>query len=197
MIKFYCLTLQTNKLLIVNQMSAIEESPIIQRLRQYMQEKGLSTTQFADKAGIPRPTFSQLMCGRNKTINNQMLAKIDEGFPDLDIVWLLFGRGDMRQLSNFETSEAQNSVYKHDKEPQDVEKHLFNSAIDTRETSRDSNISNDNSKGLFDLPFNSDGFVAVPGALKNDKDSNREKKRIKSIIVFYTDNSFQAFEPES
>ena len=73
-----------------------QDNPIIYRLKQFLASTGLSSTHFADKAGIPRPTLSQLLHGRNKSINNQILSKLDESFPELNTLWLLFGRGGRR-----------------------------------------------------------------------------------------------------
>lgn len=76
-------------------MESSAETPIIQRLNEFIRYTGLSSTQFADKAGIPRPTLSQMVHGRNKSVNNQMLAKLNENFPELNILWFLFGQGTM------------------------------------------------------------------------------------------------------
>ena len=76
-------------------MESSAENPIIQRLNEFISYTGLSSTQFADKAGIPRPTLSQMVHGRNKSVNNQMLAKLNENFPELNILWFLFGQGSM------------------------------------------------------------------------------------------------------
>ena len=67
-------------------MESSAETPIIQRLNEFIRYTGLSSTQFADKAGIPRPTLSQMVHGRNKSVNNQMLAKLNENFPELSIM---------------------------------------------------------------------------------------------------------------
>lgn len=57
--------------------------------------KGLTYSQFADSCGIPRPSLSQLLTGRNKKISDVMIGQIHNMFPDLSIVWLLFGEGPM------------------------------------------------------------------------------------------------------
>ena len=57
-------------------MSQDSFEPIVERLKQYIAEKGLTNTQFADRAGIPRPTLSQILHGRNKTINDVLLRKL-------------------------------------------------------------------------------------------------------------------------
>ncbi len=68
---------------------------IIERLNSFLTYTGLSTTQFADEAGIPRPSLSQILNGRNKKISNELLAKLHDAFPALNILWLVFGEGDM------------------------------------------------------------------------------------------------------
>ena len=91
-------------------MSQDSFEPIVERLKQYIAEKGLTNTQFADRAGIPRPTLSQILHGRNKTINDVLLRKLDAAFPDFNLSWLLFGRGDMRNIANSEISEPENGL---------------------------------------------------------------------------------------
>ena len=39
---------------------------IISRLKTYLNSMNISNSQFADTCGIPRPTLSQLLNGRNK-----------------------------------------------------------------------------------------------------------------------------------
>ena len=38
------------------------------RLKGFIQSQGLTNSQFADNCGIPRPSLSQLLGGRNKKI---------------------------------------------------------------------------------------------------------------------------------
>lgn len=82
---------------------------MIERLQAFIDSTGLTTTQFADKTGISRPSLSQILHGRNKSINDLVLRKLNLTFPELNVVWLLFGRGNMRLGSNIEISEPQNS----------------------------------------------------------------------------------------
>ncbi len=39
---------------------------ISSRLKEFLDYTGMQSTQFADSCGIPRPSFSQLLRGRNK-----------------------------------------------------------------------------------------------------------------------------------
>ena len=68
---------------------------IVDRLKIYMEHTGLPISQFADAALIPRPTLSQILSGRNKKISNEVLEKLHDAFPELNVAWLLFGDDDM------------------------------------------------------------------------------------------------------
>ncbi len=68
---------------------------IISRLKQFLGDTGISNSQFADTCVIPRPTLSQLLNGRNKKVSDEVIAKIHRAYPSLNIMWLLFGDGEM------------------------------------------------------------------------------------------------------
>lgn len=175
------------------------EHPIIQRLKRYIETTGLSVTQFADKAGIPRPTFSQLLNGRNKTVNNQLLSRLDENFPDLDIVWLLFGRGDMRKGANIEISEPQMQLPFSESNVQNtVNEDVSASAssfFDEMESSQ--NSSETASEGQSGAKWHASVLCTPPDGQRPDVSANPEdgRRRISSIIVLYSDNSFETFYP--
>lgn len=181
------------------------ENPIIQRLKQFMAQTGLTSTQFADKASIPRPTLSQMLHGRNKSINNQVLAKLDENFPELDIVWLLFGRGDMLVNGNIKSSERQNALFFDEPKGQAPENDTVNDEPDVTYGIK-AKLHKEIGSAKDDLP-SSDGpgwaasvlcsppEEAIRNATKSV--STEAGKRISSIIVLYTDNSFETFTPSS
>ena len=73
----------------------MNEENVANRLKVFMEESGLSISQFADACGIARPSLSQLLTGRNKKINNIVLGQIHEAYPSLSVSWLLFGEGCM------------------------------------------------------------------------------------------------------
>lgn len=74
-----------------------------------MDSAQVTISQFADRCGIPRPTMSQLMNGRNKRISDEVISKIHNAFPDLSILWLMFGEGEMVPTRNIAISEPQNA----------------------------------------------------------------------------------------
>lgn len=71
------------------------EDNVAIRLKGFMDEMGLTNSQFADQCGIPRPSLSQLLTGRNKKISDVIVGQIHQAFPKLSVLWLLFGEGDM------------------------------------------------------------------------------------------------------
>lgn len=82
----------------------MNQSNVAERLKSFIEKMGMSYSQFADKCGIPRPSLSQLLTGRNKKINDTMVGQIHKEFPNLSIVWLLFGEGNMENISeNFDS----------------------------------------------------------------------------------------------
>ena len=204
-IELFSLHLQT--ILLVYIMEIAEDNPIIFRLKQFIAFTGLSSTQFADRAGIPRPTLSQMLNGRNKSVNNQLLAKLDESFPNLNVVWLLFGRGEMCIDSNFETSASQIREMNEEFPPQLTEKTavkdappiiIGRAAIPNLHSSRD--VDEDSfSKNEPSAPSASniwrDGLFSSQSTNTSSEKSDNKDRRITSIIVLYSDNSFETFNP--
>lgn len=73
----------------------MSEDNVAIRLKGFIDQSGLTSSQFADQCGIPRPSLSQILSGRNKKISDVIVGMIHQAFPDLNILWLLFGEGDM------------------------------------------------------------------------------------------------------
>lgn len=80
---------------------------IVSRLKKFMEQENIAISQFADTCRIPRPTMSQILNGRNKKISDELISKIHLAYPDLSVLWLMFGEGDMSTNSNIRISEPQ------------------------------------------------------------------------------------------
>jgi hypothetical protein len=52
--------------------------------------------------------MSQILNGRNKRVSDELIAKIHQTYPQLSVLWLLFGEGDMCGNENIEISEPKN-----------------------------------------------------------------------------------------
>lgn len=78
----------------------MEEDNVAIRLKGLIQALGVTNSQFADKCGIPRPSLSQLLGGRNKKISDVIVGQIHQAYPEVNILWLLFGEGAMMNVVN-------------------------------------------------------------------------------------------------
>ncbi|RAK70273.1 helix-turn-helix domain-containing protein [Hymenobacter edaphi] len=67
---------------------------MVDRIRQLLQARQLSPTQFADTIGVARPIISHILGGRNKP-SLEVVQKIIAAFPDVAMPWLLTGQGAM------------------------------------------------------------------------------------------------------
>lgn len=194
-------------------MSGIQKNPIIERLERFIAATGMSNSQFADRAGIPRPTLSQIIHGRNKSINDGLLRKLDEKFPQLNLVWLLFGRGDMLTDANFEFSEASDMAKSDNCDTQAADNQaenyfddLFGAVTNRADNERADTIvapsdtlTRPTEATIGEKSLNNNGANVNPSdilsAAANPNAANDCGKTISSIMVFYTDNSFRTFFP--
>ncbi|MCM1071710.1 MAG: helix-turn-helix domain-containing protein [[Clostridium] fimetarium] len=83
---------------------------LVNRLKYYLDENKIAISQFADTCRIPRPTLSQILNGRNKKVSDELITKIHDAYPDLSVLWLMFGEGEMVSRQNTRTSEAENNA---------------------------------------------------------------------------------------
>lgn len=180
----------------------MESNNFASRLKLFIDHEGLTNSQFADVCGIPRPSLSQLLSGRNKKISNAIMEPVHAAFPNLSIMWLMFGEGDM--LSHSRTS-APVSDETHDME--DVSPYgnfEGGSCDDSFNPSVFSGLDSSSKSTLCNNP------VAAGFSMQNDlrelKRRNkemtlqlealkREKRRVKQITVYYDDSTFETFFP--
>lgn len=185
------------KILLINHEKSYYVMNIVDRLKSYMDYIGLASTQFADVANIPRPTISQILNGRNRKISNEVIEKLHQGFPNLNIMWLLFGDGDMEVRSNFKTSEpivnsgifgslpqnSNNAGYSMPASSPKVNTPMQNSNIDdfVNNTIYQRNITEENAGGTINAP--------------TTHTTRAGEKNIRYIMVFFNDNSFEVLKP--
>ena len=72
----------------------------------FLDQTGISNSLFADTCEIPRPTLSQLLNGRNKKVSDEVIGKIHRAYPSLNVMWLMFGDGEMITSGNEQPQTA-------------------------------------------------------------------------------------------
>lgn len=70
----------------------VNTEQFIHRLENLLEYYSLSASAFADKLGVQRSSLSHLLSGRNKP-SLDFVMKVIENFPEVDLYWLLNGKG--------------------------------------------------------------------------------------------------------
>ncbi len=175
---------------------------IVSRLKCYMSSINITSTQFADACSIPRPSLSQLLNGRNKKVSDEILTKIHDSFPNLSISWLLFGEGNMVNVSNTQFSDPQNPDFHSSSIHNSTETQQFetdHSLNDNFAFFSSNNFTNTSDSSQQDISPNSPHHPPLSSletpSVETIKLKNTLNKRITNIVVFYDDNSFESFNP--
>ena len=74
----------------------------INRLKDIIQHHQLSASQFADSIGVQRSSISHILSGRNKP-SLDFILKVTNTYTDVDIYWLLNGKGSFPKSSSSPT----------------------------------------------------------------------------------------------
>lgn len=176
---------------------------LVNRLKFFMESQQIANSQFADSCRIPRPTLSQLLNGRNKKISDELIGKIHEAYPNLSVLWLMFGEGSMIIDENIEISEPQNSDgdgIQSGLQP-DLQTNTFDSNVIDSLFEIDSNKFSQPQTALPAIEHKEIGIQTEQPTTKKQAQNTKvsistdRNKKINSIVVFYSDNSFQSFTP--
>ena len=165
----------------------MEDFPVAVRLKSIIEALGLSDSQFADRASISRPTLSLILSGKNKKISDVMISQIHEAFPEISILWLLFGEGDM--FGNNEPTppernpDNENSLFQGNDRESDEQLNLVN-------VKQLENIIQD----VVNKSFNYSFPTLEKIVLKTQEKPNPRK--VSRITVYYDDSTFETFVPE-
>lgn len=73
----------------------------IERLREFIEAKGLSIAGFEKTAGLSNASISKVL-KQGSTIGVDKLENILRAYPELNPTWLLTGKGDMLLTEDFE-----------------------------------------------------------------------------------------------
>ena len=74
------------------------------RLKQLIDYYGISTRQFEQKINVSNGVIAKVLV-QNTTLRSDVLSKIADSFPDINIGWILTGKGEMFLQKSGNTSE--------------------------------------------------------------------------------------------
>lgn len=166
------------------------------RLKYFIDTIKVPTTTVADLCDIPRPSFSQLLSGRNQKVSDVLIRKIHKAYPDLSVMWLMFGEGPMLN------SEQNPSEQPKDNDVKKTPEHI-------QENQESPNIGKDafefsNVGGLTQhqtIPNNNiiqqleENKKILELQLQIEKMRNNPR-RVTHITVYYDDLTYESFVPE-
>jgi len=144
----------------------------IKRLETILDYYNLSASSFADKIGVQRSSLSHLLSGRNKP-SLDFILKILDVFPDVDLYWILNGKGSFPKNDDTSTNNNEESLNAKMPTPSIVEK------IPENLFSEITNLPNIDSKETKS--------ISTP---KSPCSSEVEK-----IVFFYKNGTFKVFNP--
>ena len=140
-----------------------------------MDNENLSPAKFADKLGITRAVVSHILNGRN----NPSLDVVTKILSDMNYInsdWLLNGIGSMYKEGH-SASVSQN------------ERSLFNTDVtNVRDTTDKSEYAKQNDSGNTKYPDKATDIEHVPIV-------NTKERKVRQIIIYFTDNTFETFTP--
>lgn len=157
-----------------------------------MEHERMSQQEFAAKLEISPASLSSIFTGRTNPTNKHVQA-IHRAFPDIDINWLLFGEGEM--YAHAETDSRDEKSGNAEETTSSGESATDGSAgelpfpplqTENRET--------EESKRPYRtgcIPPNFDFRTRI----EKEQESNRPKRQIKEIRVFFDDGTYEAFLP--
>ena len=157
----------------------VNTEDFIKRLEIILEYYSLNASSFADKIGVQRSSLSHLLSGRNKP-SLDFILKIIEVFPDVDLYWILNGKGIFPKNSEqFEKIENTNT--------QVVKQNIL--------TPPTTEISPENLFSEIKIPN------AIP-KLESIKIENQNSihepysGEIDKIVIFYKNGTFKSYLPD-
>ncbi|WP_163398840.1 helix-turn-helix domain-containing protein [Flavobacterium fluviatile] len=140
----------------------------VKRLEIVLDYYGLNASAFADKIGVQRSGISHLLSGRNRP-SLDFVMKILEVFPDVDLYWILTGKGNFPKNNN----EAFTAITK------------SSPAVSSNEDS------------FFDIEFNSKEKKEIGNSSEiQNPNFNFDDKGLEKIVLFYKNGTFKAYSAE-
>ena len=160
------------------------------RIISIMNDANMNATQFAEAIGIQRAAMSHIMGGRNNP-SADVMDKIVKRFPSINAGWLLSGIGDMKitpdkQNIGYTADNRHDLFYQHDTAATDNTR--SEGDIRTEIHFTDKKSEGEGVKELANISETTEKELIIY--------KERPVKTIDKLLIFYSDNTYEAFIPE-
>ena len=146
---------------------------IIDRLKLILERVNLTPGNFADKIGVAPATISHILSGRNKYPSAEVMLRLHETFPDIDLNWLLTGEGTL--VKDDPDSMFAGSL---------VGDNLLNATKSTAE-------SENRKENSLETAKNTDNPIVKQEIIYKEK----PVRKIAEIRIFFDDGTYETFTP--
>ncbi|WP_396171598.1 helix-turn-helix transcriptional regulator [Flavobacterium sp.] len=158
----------------------VNTESFIKRLEIILDYYSLNASSFADKIGVQRSSMSHLLSGRNKPSLDFML-KILEVFPEVDLYWMLNGKGTFPKSEVVFDSKSSPSTPIQSNTISETKIEKSNEL----NPEKFSNLSHVLEENKFETISNS----KIASTQKTDGEIDR-------IVIFYKNGTFKTYSPE-
>lgn len=174
-----------------------------ERIEYLMNTYMLTPSQFSEKTGIQRASVSHILSNRNKP-SLEIMLKIYNTFPDVDLQWLITGEGLPPQIQN-KTENKEDDGEGFTDENSLFEKNADSKVCENKKTEEQvlnltDNINMVTDSNLLDCPDVNNTSVSVNDVLHNvngiSVSSGIDSRKIKEIKIFYSNGTYETFLPE-
>ena len=146
---------------------------IVDRLKMILERVNLTPGNFAEQIGVAPATISHILSGRNKYPSAEVMLRLHDTYPDIDLNWLLTGEG---------------TLVKGDPDS------MFTGSLfgDTALNPTKSTVESENRKDFQSgSPEKIDNAVVKQGIIYKEKPA----RKIAEIRIFYDDGTYETFTP--
>ena len=157
---------------------------IVSRLKFFLSHNGISNSTFADTCDIPRPTLSQLLNGRNKKVSGDgdMFVPNANSMPSPTVA---------QPSENLENSTA-SEVGQESRTP-----YMTSISFGDDESSYQPTTPPPTPVAAISAALQTMAKKTTKPAVEKGVNVAPVERRVTSIMVFYSDNSFEEFIPRS
>ncbi|MFV5693149.1 helix-turn-helix domain-containing protein [Flavobacterium sp. LT1R49] len=156
----------------------VNTDDFIKRLEIILDYYSLNASSFADKIGVQRSSLSHLLSGRNKP-SLDFILKILDVFPDVDLYWILNGKGTFPKNTERDKKEnaSEETVKQNSPTPlsnESIPENLF------------SEIKNTNPINALETKKTQTQNIATAS----------NSSEIDKIVIFYKNGTFKSYVPD-
>lgn len=144
-----------------------------ERLQQFLSAENITQAEFADTIKVARASVSHIIAGRNKP-GYDFIAGILRHYPNLNIEWLISGKGKMYKSDSISVPSDENTLFSRLAVTAENETHI---PADTL------------------VPETQNPVPAQPQICYIEKEPPKQRKAVK-VMIFFDDGTFQEFPTE-